>query len=100
MLFLRLLGRGRRRFRLGRPFRRFHLKNKLRGHIVMQLDRDFVFARRLDRMIQYDLMSIYLGAELVLEPVHDVLRRDRTKSFAGFAGFKSKDDARFADPAS
>src|SRR5438128_7642417 len=55
---------------------RFHLKNKLRGHIVVQLDRDLVLARIFDRALQNDFVSINLGAELVFEPVYDALGGD------------------------
>src|SRR6266436_610504 len=54
VLFLRLLG-----FGFGRPavaglLRRFHIKFKLRGHVVMELDRDFVFAGVFDRTLERD----------------------------------------------
>ena len=57
----------------------------------MQLDRDFVFAGVLDRMLEHDLVPIDLRAELVLHPVHDVLRSDRTERLAGLAGFQGED---------
>src|SRR5207302_11518255 len=53
VFFLRLLG-------FGRPavaglLRRFHIKFKLRGHVVMELYRDFVFAGVFDRTLERDL---------------------------------------------
>src|SRR5262249_3186247 len=39
---------------------RFHLKNKLRRHIVMQLDRDLVLASVFDRALQNNFVSIDL----------------------------------------
>src|SRR6187399_1653601 len=54
---------------------RFHLKNKLRCHIVMQLDGDLVLACVFDRSLQSNFMSIHLCTDFVFQPVHDVLRR-------------------------
>ena len=65
----------------------------------MQLDRHFVFAGGLDRMLEHDAMTIDLVAELVLQALHQVLGGDRTESFAGFAGLEREDDLQFADAA-
>ena len=54
---------------------RFHLKNKLRRHIVMQLDGDLVLAGVFDRALQNNFVSIDLCADFVFQPVHDVLCR-------------------------
>src|SRR4026209_1266794 len=45
--------------------RRFHLKNKLCRHIVMQFDGDFVLARVFDRALQNNFVSIDLCADFV-----------------------------------
>src|SRR5207302_7306568 len=68
VFFLRLLGSG-----FGRPavagfLRRFHIKFKLRGHIVMKLDHDFMFAGVLDRTLQHNLVTVDLQTELILHP--------------------------------
>src|SRR5438552_4004335 len=54
----------------------FHLVNKLRGHSVMQSDRDLVLAGIFDGALEDNFVPVNLGAELVFEPVHDVLRGD------------------------
>src|SRR5213592_3028906 len=43
---------------LARSFCRFHLKNKLRSHVVIQFDRDLVFAGVLDRALKENSMPI------------------------------------------
>ena len=82
------------RFALSRArfLRRFHVKFKLRRHVVMQLDCDFVFAAVLDGAVEKDSVPINLLAELALQSVHDVLRGDRPERFAGFAGGQRKGD--------
>src|SRR5437588_2955295 len=79
---------------------RFHIELKLSSHIVMQLDRDLVFAGVLDRSLEHQLVSIDIQAELVLHSIHDVLSGNRTERFARFAGCERKRQARFADLAS
>jgi hypothetical protein len=59
-----------------RLFCGFHLKNKLRSHIVVQLDRDLMFAGIFDRTLENNFVPIDLRADFVLEAVHDVLRCD------------------------
>ena len=61
----------------------------------MQLDRHFVFAGILDRALEHDFVAVDLQTELVLHPVHNVLRRDGTESFSGFAGRKRERQPRF-----
>jgi hypothetical protein len=70
--FARGLSRRSRRF----FFRGFNLENKIRGHVVMQLDRHFMFPGGFDRVIQDDPMTINFVAEVVLQPLHEILRRD------------------------
>ena len=55
---------------------RFHIKSKLSSHVMVQLDRDLVFARVLDRTLEDDLVTIDLDTQLVFHPEHDVLRSD------------------------
>src|SRR4029453_15116839 len=57
----------------------FHLKNKLRSHIVMQLNRDLMFAGIFNRTLKNNLMPVNLRAEFVLDAVHNVLRSDGSK---------------------
>jgi hypothetical protein len=45
-------------------------------------------------------MTIDLVAELVLQALHEILRRDRTERLAGLAGLEGESDAQLADPAS
>ena len=79
MFFLfRFLGRSVRRLRpaLAGLVCGFHLKNKLRRHVVVQLNGDLVLAGIFDWSLQSDLVSINLRAEFVFQPIHDVLRGD------------------------
>src|SRR4029078_9306985 len=55
--------------------RRFHLKNKLRRHIVMQFDGALVLACVFDPSLPSNFMSIHLCADFVFQPVNDVRRR-------------------------
>src|SRR5437868_11792955 len=55
VLFLRLLDFSRPA--LAGLLRRFHVKGKLRSHVMMELDRDFVFARVFDRTLEHDLVA-------------------------------------------
>src|SRR5260370_37964803 len=54
---------------------RFHLKDKLRRHIVMQLNGDLVLAGVFDRALQSNFVSVNLYADFVFQAVHDVLCR-------------------------
>src|SRR5262245_12500765 len=65
---------GRRRISLW-FCRRFDLKNKLRRHIMMQLNGDLVLAGVFDRAFQNNFVPINLCADFVFQAVHDVLRR-------------------------
>jgi hypothetical protein len=94
--FLRFLCRSVHWLRL-RFFCGFHLKRKLRGYIMMQPDRHFVFTGVFDRAFQNDLVPINFRAEFVFDAVHDVLRRDRSKRFARFAGLQREDKPRLTD---
>ncbi len=76
-------GRFRRR---GFFLRGFDLENKFRRHVVMQFDWDLMFAGRLEWMLEHDAMAIDFVAELVLEPLHEILRGDGTERLAGFSG--------------
>src|SRR6478735_2461394 len=78
---------------------RFHLKNKLRGHIVMQFDGDLVLASVLDRSLQNNFVSIDLCADFVFQPVHDVLCRYGSKCLAGLASLQCENKPRLADAA-
>ena len=64
----------------------------------MQLDRNLVLARGLDRMFEMNFMPIDFVPDFVLQSRHDILRRDRAESFAGLAGFKLEGHAQFVDP--
>src|SRR4030095_16523887 len=66
----------------------FQLKNKLRRHIVMQLDGDFMLAGIFDRVLKNNLVSVNLCADFVFQPVHDVLRCHGSKCFAGLASLQ------------
>src|SRR6478735_10574166 len=44
---------------------RFHLKNKLRRHVVMQFDSDLVLAGVFDRALQNNFVSVDLCADFV-----------------------------------
>src|SRR5205809_7193397 len=78
---------------------RFDLKNKLRRHIVMQLDGDLVLASVFNRSLQNNFVSIDLCADFVFQSVHDVLCRYRSKCFAGLASLQCKNKPRLADAA-
>src|SRR6266446_8547739 len=80
-----------------RRFGRFYLEFKLRGYVVVQLDCDFVFARVLDRPLQYDFVAIDLLAKLVLEPSHDVLRGDRSERLTRLARGEGEGHSQLAD---
>ena len=64
---------------------------------MMQFDRDFMLACGLDRMIQLDFMTIDFITELILESSNDVLRCDRTESFAGLARLEREYDSQLTD---
>jgi len=51
----------------------FHLKNKLCSHVVMQLDRDFVFTGIFDWALKDNFMPVNLGAEFVFDAVRNIL---------------------------
>src|SRR5213592_308581 len=70
----------------------FHLKNKLRTYIVMQLDRDLVFAGIFDRTFKNNLMPVNLRTEFVFDAVHNILRGNRSKGLASLAGLQRKDE--------
>src|SRR6266700_4194774 len=78
---------------------RFHLKDKLRRHIVMQLDGYLVLAGVFDRALQNNFVSVNLCADFVFQPVYDVLCRYRSKCFAGLASLQCKNKPRLADAA-
>src|SRR4029453_3301047 len=77
----------------------FHLKNKLRSHIVMQLDSDLVFAGFFDRTLKNNLMPVNLRAEFVFDAVHNILRGNGSKSLAGLAGLQRKYEPCLTDSA-
>ena len=62
----------------------------------MQLDLHLVIARILDWPFQHDFMPVNLDSDFVLEPVNNVLRGDRTKSFSSLAGLQCEDESRFS----
>src|SRR5205807_5242806 len=72
-----------RSFRLFR--RRLHVKLKLRTEIVMQFNLHLVVAGIFYWPFEHDFVPVNLDSNLVLEPVNDVLRGNRTKSFSGLA---------------
>src|SRR6266513_6502747 len=95
VFFLRLLG-------FGRPavaglLRRFHIKFKLRGHVMMELDRDFMFAGILDRPLQDNFVTADLQTKLVLHPRYNVLGSDRTERFTRLARCERKREPRFSN---
>src|SRR5438552_12262757 len=49
----------------------FHLENKLRADIVMQPDRDLLFAGIFDGALENNFVPVNLRAEFVFEAVHD-----------------------------
>src|SRR3989442_7372477 len=59
-------------FRL-RFFCGFHLKNKLRSHSMVQLDRDLVLTGVLDWALENNFVPVNFRAEFVFDAVHDVL---------------------------
>ena len=63
----------------------------------MQLDRHFVFAGGLDRMLKDEKVTIDLAADLLLEALRQIVRRDRAESLAGLAGLKNEGDLELAD---
>src|SRR5215471_7391402 len=75
----------------------FHLKNELRRHIVMQLDRDLVLAGIFDRALQNNFVPVDLRPDFVYQPVHDVLCRYGSKCLAALTRLESKDETRFAN---
>jgi hypothetical protein len=77
----------------------FHLKNKLRSHIVVQLNWDLVFTGIFDRTLKNNLVSVNLRAELVLDAIHNILRGNGPKGLAGLAGLQRKDEPRLPDSA-
>src|SRR4030095_2958500 len=87
MFFLRLLGRSTHCLGLW-FFCGFHLKNKLCCYIVMQLERPLVLPGIFDRTLKANFVPIDFCAELVLEPVYDVLGGNGAKRFASFARFQ------------
>src|ERR1051326_7027872 len=95
-LFLRFRGhlflRGFRLFR-----RRLHVEFELRSDIVMQLNLHLVVAGVFDRPFKEDLVPINLDANLVLEAITNVLRRNRTKSFSRFACCECEDYLQLLD---
>src|SRR5262245_8018939 len=78
---------------------RFHLKNKLRRNIVVQLDGDFVLAGVFDRALQNNFVSVDFCAHFVFQAVHDVLRCHRPKCFAALASLQGENKPCFADAA-
>src|SRR5438045_2678851 len=77
-------------------FCRFHLKNKLRGHIMVQPDGDLVLPGIFDRALQNNFVPINIRPKFVFEAVNDVLWSNRPKCFAGLASFQSDNQSRFA----
>src|SRR4051794_9087325 len=69
---------------------RFHLKNELRRHVVMQLNGDLVLAGLLNRALQSDFVSVNLCANFIFQAVHDVLCRYRSKCFASLTSLQCK----------
>src|SRR5213592_2910099 len=82
LFFPRLLGRALVSPAFAGFLRRFYVKFELSGHVMMELDRNFVFSRVLDWSLQHDLVSINLQTKLVLHPRHNILGSDRTESFS------------------
>jgi len=97
MFFLRFLGRSTRCLGLWFFCCGLHLKNKLCGYIVMQLDRHLVLACIFNGAIENNFVPINLCAQLVLEPVYDVLCGNGAKRPASFARFQREDNSRFAN---
>src|SRR6266511_4710174 len=77
----------------------FHLKNKLRSHIVMQLDRDLMLAGVFNWAFQNNFVSINFRAELIFDAVHNILRGDWPKCLSCLAGLQCEDEPRLTDSA-
>src|SRR5262245_24770402 len=75
----------------------FHLKNKLRRHIVVQLDGNLLLAGIFDRVLKNNFVPINLCTDFVFQAVDDVLRCHRSKCFSSLASLESKNKARFAN---
>src|SRR5713101_8289621 len=86
VFFLRLLGSALFSPAFAGFLRRFYFKFELSGHVMMELDRNFVFSSVLNWSLQHDLVSINLQTKLVLHPRHNILGSDRTESFSRLAG--------------
>ena len=78
--------------------RGFYFKFKIHSHVVVQLNRYFVFTGGLDRVFEMNLMTIDFVADLIFQSRHDILCRDRTEGFAGLASFRFKRHSQFIDP--
>src|SRR4029077_16508634 len=78
---------------------RFYLKQKLRRHIVMQLNGDLVLAGVFDRPLQSNFVSIDLRADFVFEAVYNVLCRHRSECSTGLASFQCENKPGLADTA-
>lgn len=80
-------------------FCRLHIKLKLRSDVMMQLNCHLMLARILDWAFQNNFVAINFLPDLVLEPIHNILRGDRSESLASFAGRKRKSHSQLSDPA-
>ena len=102
LLFLfRFFGRSAAGFGppLARFFCRFHLKNKLRSHVVIQFDRYLVFAGVFDWALKENFMPVNFGAEFVFDTVHNILRGNGSKRLPGLAGLEREDEPSLTDSA-
>src|SRR5436190_993836 len=86
-LFFWFLLRTGRRLRL-RFFGGFHLKNKLRSHIMVQPDRDLVITGIFDWALQDNFVSINFRPKLVFETSDDVLCGNRPERLTSFTRFQ------------
>src|SRR4029077_1185882 len=94
--FLWFLSRSAHWLRL-RFFCGFHLKDKLRGHVMVQPDRHFVLTCVFDRALQNNFMPINFYPKLVLEPINDILRSNRPECLTRFTGFQRAHQSRLSN---
>ena len=66
VLFLSLFAGGFFSPAVARIACRFHVKFELRRHVVVQLDRHFVFAGILNRAFEHDFMAVDFLPDLIL----------------------------------
>ena len=66
---------------------------------MVQLERHFVFAGRLDRMLEDEMMPIYIAIEFLFQTLGDVVRGNGTESLACFTRVENECDLLLSDAA-